>query len=144
MTRHGVMGAAAMLIGSMTSAQPEGQMVFASSESGEFGPRTSVAVYDTGTPSETGGGFAGPGRGGSTYDDVTFGNFAAEGDVWLTGASVGFWYPSGQLQGTYYGRIGAFFAAFEGGNACGDQDGDTDLDLDDIAAFFTGFEAGGC
>jgi len=40
--------------------------------------------------------------------------------------------------------INLFFAAFEAGDSCGDQDGDDDVDSDDINIFFAAFEAGGC
>jgi len=40
--------------------------------------------------------------------------------------------------------INAFFTAFESGDSCGDQDGDDDVDSDDINIFFARFEAGGC
>jgi len=40
--------------------------------------------------------------------------------------------------------IALFFAAFEGGDNCGDQDADEDVDSDDINIFFGLFEAGGC
>jgi len=40
--------------------------------------------------------------------------------------------------------INLFFAAFESGDSCGDQDADDDVDSDDINAFFAAFEAGGC
>jgi len=37
-----------------------------------------------------------------------------------------------------------FFANFENGDSCGDQDGDDDVDSDDITIFFNLFEQGGC
>jgi len=37
-----------------------------------------------------------------------------------------------------------FFANFDGGDSCGDQDGDDDVDSDDINVFFSLFEQGGC
>jgi len=37
-----------------------------------------------------------------------------------------------------------FFSNFENGDGCGDQDGDDDVDSDDIVQFFTYFEQGGC
>jgi len=40
--------------------------------------------------------------------------------------------------------INTFFSNFEGGDSCGDQDGDDDVDSDDINVFFGRFEAGGC
>jgi len=40
--------------------------------------------------------------------------------------------------------IGAFFAEFERGGACGDTDLDGGITGGDIAAFFAAFEAGGC
>ena len=40
--------------------------------------------------------------------------------------------------------IGAFFAEFEQGGACGDTDLDGGITGGDIAAFFAAFEAGGC
>jgi len=40
--------------------------------------------------------------------------------------------------------INVFFNNFEGGDSCGDQDGDDDVDSDDITTFFSRFEAGGC
>ena len=40
--------------------------------------------------------------------------------------------------------INLFFSNFEGGDSCGDQDGDDDVDSDDITVFFSRFEAGGC
>ncbi len=40
--------------------------------------------------------------------------------------------------------INLFFAAFEAGDSCGDQDGDDDVDSDDINIFFAAFENGGC
>ena len=40
--------------------------------------------------------------------------------------------------------INIFFSNFEGGDSCGDQDGDDDVDSDDINIFFGRFEAGGC
>jgi len=40
--------------------------------------------------------------------------------------------------------INLFFSAFESGDNCGDQDGDEDVDSDDITVFFGLFEAGGC
>ncbi len=40
--------------------------------------------------------------------------------------------------------ITIFFSNFEDGDSCGDQDGDDDVDSDDINTFFARFEAGGC
>jgi len=40
--------------------------------------------------------------------------------------------------------INLFFSNFENGDSCGDQDGDDDVDSDDINVFFSRFEAGGC
>jgi len=40
--------------------------------------------------------------------------------------------------------ITLFFSNFENGDSCGDQDGDDDVDSDDITIFFSRFEAGGC
>ncbi len=40
--------------------------------------------------------------------------------------------------------INVFFGNFENGDSCGDQDGDDDVDSDDINVFFARFEAGGC
>jgi len=40
--------------------------------------------------------------------------------------------------------IVAFFTNFENGEVCGDQDGDEDVDSDDIVIFFGLFEQGGC
>jgi len=40
--------------------------------------------------------------------------------------------------------IVVFFANFENGDTCGDQDGDEDVDSDDIVIFFGLFEQGGC
>ena len=40
--------------------------------------------------------------------------------------------------------INIFFSNFESGDSCGDQDGDDDVDSDDINIFFGRFEAGGC
>ncbi len=37
-----------------------------------------------------------------------------------------------------------FFGNFENGDSCGDQDGDEDVDSDDIVVFFSLFEQGGC
>ncbi len=37
-----------------------------------------------------------------------------------------------------------FFSNFENGDSCGDQDADDDVDSDDINTFFGLFEAGGC
>ncbi len=40
--------------------------------------------------------------------------------------------------------INIFFGNFEAGDSCGDQDDDDDVDSDDINTFFGRFEAGGC
>lgn len=40
--------------------------------------------------------------------------------------------------------ISLFFAAFENADNCGDQDADEDVDSDDINLFFGAFENGGC
>lgn len=40
--------------------------------------------------------------------------------------------------------INIFFAAFENADSCGDQDADDDVDSDDINIFFAYFEQGGC
>ncbi len=40
--------------------------------------------------------------------------------------------------------INIFFSNFENGDSCGDQDGDDDVDSDDINVFFGRFENGGC
>ncbi len=37
-----------------------------------------------------------------------------------------------------------FFSNFENGDSCADQDNDTDVDSDDVVRFFTLFEQGGC
>ncbi len=42
------------------------------------------------------------------------------------------------------GDLGAFFAAFETGDACADVDGNGGVDGGDLGAFFVAFENGGC
>jgi hypothetical protein len=42
------------------------------------------------------------------------------------------------------GDLGAFFAAFETGDACTDVDGNGGVDGGDLGAFFAAFESGGC
>ena len=42
------------------------------------------------------------------------------------------------------GDLGAFFAAFEAGDACADVDANGGVDGGDLGAFFAAFESGGC
>jgi len=114
-----------------------GSMVGADSSPNSATPMAIEVVHSGGTSTATGIAL----QGGSTPWQIVWFTFTVGTGPSACPACPADFDQDGGVTGS---DIGAFFAEFERGGACGDTDLDGGITGGDIAAFFAAFEAGGC